>query len=103
MTRGRTGPDPFDGEVPGAWVADAACGGLPTPMFFPPEKERPRGRNARRRREAHDRAAYAAGKAVCDRCPVRAECAAHAVAADEKWGLWGGLRPDQRQHQGATT
>ncbi|MFQ6199948.1 WhiB family transcriptional regulator, partial [Streptomyces sp. NPDC000405] len=29
-------------------------------------------------------------KEVCMRCPVRAECAAHALAVREPYGVWGG-------------
>jgi WhiB family redox-sensing transcriptional regulator len=35
--------------------------------------------------------------AVCRRCPVRCECLAHALAAGEPMGIWGGLRATERQ------
>lgn len=31
------------------------------------------------------------------RCPVRAECAAHALAVREPYGVWGGLTEDERE------
>lgn len=31
---------------------------------------------------------------VCERCPVKAECAE--AGEDEPYGMWGGLRPDER-------
>lgn len=33
---------------------------------------------------------------VCRVCPVRAECAAYAIAAREREGVWGGLLPAER-------
>lgn len=33
----------------------------------------------------------------CWRCPAREACAAYAVAADEREGVWGGMLPDERQ------
>ena len=35
-------------------------------------------------------------QACCRGCPVRAECLAYAVAADERAGLWGGLTAAER-------
>ena len=32
---------------------------------------------------------------VCQHCPVRAECADHAVRTRETDGVWGGLIPEQ--------
>jgi WhiB family redox-sensing transcriptional regulator len=31
------------------------------------------------------------------RCPVRAECATHALAVREPYGVWGGLTEDERE------
>ena len=33
---------------------------------------------------------------VCRTCPVRAECAAHALAAREPYGVWGGFTESER-------
>jgi len=33
---------------------------------------------------------------VCQSCPVRAECAAHALAAREPYGVWGGFTETER-------
>ena len=45
-------------------------------------------------------------KAVCARCPVRAQCLAHALAHGERFGVWGGLsEPERRRlqlHAGAS-
>lgn len=34
---------------------------------------------------------------ICTRCPVRAQCLSYAVAADEPYGIWGGLDTDERR------
>jgi hypothetical protein len=34
---------------------------------------------------------------MCKTCPVRAECAAYAVEAEEIFGVWGGLTANQRK------
>ena len=64
---------------PAAWRAQAACRGTDPALFYDPHP-----------------AAIDAAKAVCARCPVRAACAAHAVAAGEEFGVWGGLAADER-------
>jgi len=38
----------------------------------------------------------AEAKAVCRRCPVVAECLAHALNAGEDHGIWGGMTADER-------
>lgn len=35
-------------------------------------------------------------QSLCWRCPVQPECAAYAVAADERFGVWGALTPADR-------
>ncbi|MGY1617221.1 WhiB family transcriptional regulator [Geodermatophilus sp. SYSU D00691] len=35
--------------------------------------------------------------AACRRCPLRGPCAQYAIAADERFGVWGGTTPDQRR------
>lgn len=34
--------------------------------------------------------------AMCMACPVRPECAAYAIAAGERGGIWGALTPAER-------
>jgi Transcription factor WhiB len=34
---------------------------------------------------------------VCRSCPVAAECLAYALAADERFGVWGGMTPEERR------
>lgn len=36
-------------------------------------------------------------RAICDGCPVQAECITHALLTLEDNGIWGGLVPDQRK------
>lgn len=35
--------------------------------------------------------------AACQRCPVRLQCRAYAVAADEREGVWGGSTVEERR------
>jgi hypothetical protein len=39
----------------------------------------------------------ASAKAACQHCPALRECLAFAVAADERFGVWGGLSPEERR------
>jgi len=68
------------------WQYEGACRSLPTEMFFHPDGERGPRRRARE----------IAAKAVCASCPVIAQCRAHALAAQEPYGIWGGLTEDER-------
>jgi WhiB family redox-sensing transcriptional regulator len=69
------------------WQLIAACRGVDSSLFFHPEGERGAARSARE----------AAAKEVCMRCPVRAECATHALTVREPYGVWGGLTEDERE------
>lgn len=42
-------------------------------------------------------AARAAAVEACGWCPVRGECLAYAVAAEERDGIWGGSTPEERR------
>jgi len=68
------------------WQYEGACRSLPTEMFFHPDGERGPRRKAREN----------AAKAVCASCPVIAACRAHALAAQEPYGIWGGLTEEER-------
>jgi WhiB family redox-sensing transcriptional regulator len=37
-------------------------------------------------------------QATCAQCPVRSMCPAYAIAADEPFGIWGGLDPQERRN-----
>ena len=69
------------------WQLKGACRTAPPEAFFHPEGERGSSRVNR------DEAA----KAVCSVCPVLAECARHALAVREPYGVWGGMSEDERQ------
>ncbi|GAB1689373.1 WhiB family transcriptional regulator [Krasilnikovia sp. M28-CT-15] len=79
-------------RLPGAiadrwdWQRLGRCRGRDSAQFFHPDGERGSSRN---RREAN-------AKAVCRACPVRAECAAHALAVREPYGVWGGFSETER-------
>ncbi|MGH8869414.1 MAG: WhiB family transcriptional regulator [Actinomycetes bacterium] len=79
--RRAAGPAPSWG-----WQDRAACRGMPLHVFFGADGERPGTREARERR----------AKSVCDECPVRRECAEHALDVPEPAGVWGGLGEEER-------
>ena len=62
------------------WQDRAACRPLPVEIFFPPAEQE--GDEA---------------KAICEICEVREPCLEFALAADERFGIWGGLNPDERR------
>jgi WhiB family redox-sensing transcriptional regulator len=72
-------------EQPQGWMAEAACAGTDTNLFFP-------GPN--------DKADQAAAKAVCAGCPVRDPCLDEALhgpqAASDDAGIFGGTTPAER-------
>ena len=73
---------------PGWWFA-GLCAQTDPELFFP-EK----GGSTR------------AAKAVCTGCPVRAQCLEHALAHDERYGVWGGTSERERRrlkHAGTAT
>lgn len=56
-----------------AWMAEAACKGVDPALFFPE-----RGDDTK------------PAKAVCQECPVRAQCLEYALDTRELYGVWGG-------------
>ncbi|SHL00427.1 WhiB family transcriptional regulator, redox-sensing transcriptional regulator [Pseudonocardia thermophila] len=68
------------------WQLRGACRGMDSAYFFHPEGERGAAK-ARREERA---------KQVCRRCPVLEECRRHALAAEEPYGVWGGLSVAER-------
>lgn len=69
-----------------AWQHRGACRDRDSGQFFHPDGERGASRG-RREREA---------KKVCQLCPVRAQCAAYALATREPYGVWGGFTEHER-------
>lgn len=68
------------------WQLKGLCRGRDSAQFFHPDGERGSSRD---RREA-------LAKSLCRRCPVRAECAAQALATREPYGVWGGFTESER-------
>lgn len=62
------------------WWEQANCLGLDTDSFYPEQGE-PNG----------------TAKRVCARCPVQAQCLEHALATDERYGIWGGTSEHERR------
>jgi WhiB family redox-sensing transcriptional regulator len=62
------------------WQTDAACVGTDPELFFPPSGSK--GLDA---------------KAVCQGCPVSAECLDYALADPHLVGVWGGTSDLQRK------
>ena len=69
------------------WQLLGRCRDRSGTQFFHPDDDL--GRISRRLREA-------AAKRVCAACPVRAECATHALTVGEEYGVWGGLSESDR-------
>jgi WhiB family transcriptional regulator, redox-sensing transcriptional regulator len=69
-----------------AWQDDAACRDESSLLFFGPDGERSAERSIRE----------AKAKRVCARCPVLAECLEGATDRGEKFGVFGGLNPEER-------
>ena len=70
------------------WQLSALCRGC-AELFFHPHGEREPARGERE----------AAAKALCARCPVRRECAEHALRMAEPYGVWGGVTETEREEQ----
>jgi WhiB family redox-sensing transcriptional regulator len=68
------------------WQMRGACRGMDSALFFHPEGERGPARAGREAR----------AKEICGNCPVLARCRAHALAAHEPYGVWGGLSESER-------
>jgi WhiB family redox-sensing transcriptional regulator len=62
------------------WQDRAACRTIPVELFFPPAEQ-----------EADD------AKLICEACSVREPCLEFAIAAGERFGIWGGLTPQERR------
>jgi WhiB family transcriptional regulator, redox-sensing transcriptional regulator len=73
-------PLPLPLDAPNDWRADAACGSVDVEVFF-----------------AVDEASQHEAVAICETCPVRAECLEHAIVNREQYGVWGGVREQDRK------
>lgn len=75
-------------EAEARWQDRAACKGMDPVVFFGPEH----AETVKEKRDREDSA-----KAVCARCPVRAECLEYALEAKEPYGIWGGITEVERK------
>jgi len=83
----RNPPQRPPGRPTPAALTAAACKGADLNLFFGPDAEFV---TARQQREAQ-------AKAICARCPVRAECLEYALDTREAYGIWGGATEDERR------
>ena len=66
--------------TPGPWIAQGACAGTPTALFFPE-----RGGDV------------LPAKAICTTCTVRNECLRYALEDPDTVGIWGGTSSLERR------
>jgi len=69
------------------WQLLGSCRRQDPDLFFHPEGERGPSRVSRE----------TSAKAVCATCPVLQQCAAHALAVREPYGVWGGMSEEDRE------
>jgi len=79
----------FAVEPENDWRMNAACKGLDPEQFFSSDDD------VYTKHERAEREAKA--KAVCVRCDVRRECLSYAIAAGERYGIWGGMNGQERR------
>jgi WhiB family transcriptional regulator, redox-sensing transcriptional regulator len=70
------------------WLERAACRGEDGDVFYPPASGETRAQRQMRENVA---------KSICQSCKVRPQCLSHAVATDERYGIWGGLNDLERR------
>lgn len=71
---------PLAVDAPTDWRAAAACREVDVEVFF-----------------AIDEVSQREAVAICETCPVRRECLEHAIANREQYGVWGGMREQDRK------
>jgi WhiB family redox-sensing transcriptional regulator len=69
------------------WQLHGKCRDRSGTQFFHPDDDL--GRISRRLRET-------AAKRLCEGCPVRRQCATHALTVGEEYGVWGGFSESDR-------
>lgn len=67
------------------WRHEAACYGEDLDLFFPVGVAGPAVWQVSR------------AKAICEDCPVRAQCLEYALRTGQDHGIWGGLTPQERR------
>jgi WhiB family redox-sensing transcriptional regulator len=71
-----------------SWHPVALCSGNHSHLFFPPSTQEKKEERERREIRA---------KAVCQVCPVVAECREYAFEIKEPYGIWGGFTEVERR------
>ena len=79
----------FAVEAENDWRMRAACKGMDPEHFFSSDDD---GANKHERQERE-----ASAKAICVRCDVRRDCLSYAIAAGERYGIWGGMNAQERR------
>lgn len=74
-----------------SWQDRSACNGVDVNLFYGTSVDG----NREYPPETRDREAHA--KQLCRDCPVRTACLQYALDTGEKYGIWGGLDPDERK------
>ena len=69
-----------------SWQLCGSCLAYPAELFFPEEE-------ARRTRKEREQQA----KRICLQCPVLATCREYALKTPERYGIWGGTTPQERE------
>lgn len=78
---------------PPQWQSDARCVDLPQEIFFGKEQRD----GLKRHRPTLTSVEVRRAKGFCAECPVAQECLEHALAFDERHGVWGGTTPRERE------
>ena len=71
-----------------SWQPVALCRGNHSHLFFPPTTSERKDERERRELRA---------KAVCQVCPVQADCLSYAMESTEQYGIWGGFTETERR------
>ena len=77
-------------EPAGDWTEQAACKNADPALFY--------ANSDSTDNVAADRAK---AKQICQSCPSIDQCLQHAIDTDERWGIWGGMEPLERERWNA--
>lgn len=69
------------------WQLEGLCRGRNEHLFYHPDKERGKARQARANQ----------AKAICEACPVIVMCRQYALTTGEPYGTWGGMTEEERR------